>query len=337
MVRAILRALAAATRRDPAGYSPIRTNNFFLFVALLIWGNLVSGLAPVSAYPFLTLLAVLLFFPISSDPLERVPRVRMGLWPLTGRARVFLRVAAFALNPVLWATGALLAWQGRNVVLPAAVVVGAAAVRARVPRAAPRFAIGRIVPSLPGWGGLLVTNHLRAMLTILDTWLAVAIAAIGVSWRIAGNAADPAAWPMLSILVGIALSTQAQCGPDLDAIRYRLLPAAAWQVLLARDAAYLAMQALLTVGLDPVAGLAFGMTALAAGRYAAIRAGPRTERWRFASGRVLFGALQMIAGAVLSFAGVRGTAVAVALWAASLWWGARCLETTFRGSARRQG
>lgn len=88
MVLAILRTLAAVVRRGLAGYSLIRTNNFFLFVALLIWGALVSGVAPASSYPFLLLLALLLFFPISSDPLEKIPKVRMGLWPLTGRDRL---------------------------------------------------------------------------------------------------------------------------------------------------------------------------------------------------------------------------------------------------------
>jgi hypothetical protein len=74
VILAILRALATATRRDLAAYTLIRTNNFFLFIALLIWGALVSGVEPVSSYPFLALLALLLFFPISSDPLEKFPK-----------------------------------------------------------------------------------------------------------------------------------------------------------------------------------------------------------------------------------------------------------------------
>ena len=328
MAGAILRALWAVTRRDLSGFGLIRTNNFFLFVALLIWGNLVSGLAPVSAYPFLALLAVLLLFPISSDPMEKIPRVRMGLWPLTGNARVTLRIGALALNPVLWVTGLLLAWQGRSVVWPVAAAVVAALVRARAPRLAPLFAIGRIVPSLPGWVGLLMTSHLRAMLAVLDTWLALVIAVIGVSWRVAAKTADPSAWPMLSILVGIALSTQAQGGAGLDATRYRMLPAAGWRVLLARDAAYLGVQALLTVGLDPVAGVAFGMMALAAGRYPSPHSRLRAERWRFAGGRVLFGALQMIAGAAFALGGIKGAAVAITAWVVSLRWGARYLKAT---------
>jgi len=124
----------------------------------------------------------------------------MSLWPLTSHTRLALRIATLALNPVLWFAAALLAWQGRNLFWSATGVIAAVAVRARVPRQAPRFAIGRIAPALPGWGGLLVTNHLRAMLAVLDTWLAFVIALIGVVWRItADGAADPAAWRMIAI------------------------------------------------------------------------------------------------------------------------------------------
>ena len=49
----ILRALAASVRRDLKTFGALKTNNFFLFVALLIWGALVSGVEPVSSYPFL--------------------------------------------------------------------------------------------------------------------------------------------------------------------------------------------------------------------------------------------------------------------------------------------
>jgi hypothetical protein len=284
--------------------------------------------APVSSYPFLLLLAVLLFFPISSDPLDKIPRVRMSLWPLTPRDRLALRIAALALSPILWFAVVLLIRQGRSVVLPLGAVIAVAAVRARAPRGAPGFAIGRIVP---GVGSMLIVNHVRAMLAVLDTWLALVIAIIATVWRIQARDADSAAWPMLSILVGIALSTQAQCGAEFGATRYRLLPIDAWRMLLARDAAYLAMQLAMTVTLDPTTGLAFGMTALAVGRYPSLYAGLRAERWRFSSGRVLFGALQMIAGATLAFAGAKGAILAVVVWAGSVWWGGSVLAQRFRG------
>jgi hypothetical protein len=331
VVLAILRALAAVVRRDLAGYSPIRTNNFFLFIVLLIAGAFSTGVEPVSSYPFLVLLAVLLFFPISSDPLEKIPRVRMGLWPLTRRNRLMLRLAGLALSPVLWFAVVLLIRQGRRVVLPLGAVAGAAVARTWAPGLAPRFALGRVAPPLPGPAGILIRNRLRAMLALLDTWLAAVIAVIAIGWRVTTSEGDSAAWPILAILVGIALSTQAQCGADLEATRYRLLPAIPWRILLARDCAYLLVQLVLTVGLDPLAGLAFGMTALAVGRYPTLHAHLSAERWRFASGRVFFGALQMIIGAGLAFAGAKGAAIAAVIWAGSLWWGGSVLAQRLRG------
>jgi hypothetical protein len=330
VVLAILRALAAAVRRDLAGYSLIRTNNFFLFVALLIWGALVSGVAPVSSYPFLLLLAVLLFFPISSDPLEKIPKVRMGLWPIASRDRLTLRIAALALSPVLWFVVVVVVHYGQGVVLPLGAMVAAAVVRAQAPRSAPGFTIGRVVPAIPGVG-ILVVNYLRAMLAVLDTWLALIIATIAAAWRILARDADPAAWRMLSILVGIALSTQAQCGADFATTRYRLLPLGSRRIILARDSAYIAVQLAFTLALDPIAGLTFGMTTLALGRYPSLYARLRAERWRFSGGRVLFGALQMIAGATLAFAGAAGAAIAVAIWSGSVWWGGSVLAQRFRG------
>src|SRR5436190_20524768 len=103
-----------ATRRNLAAYTLIRTNNFFLFIALLIWGALVSGVEPASSYPFLALLAFLVFFPISSDPLEKLPEVRFAVWPIGARGRFVLRTASLALSPIVWITAALLIWVGRS-------------------------------------------------------------------------------------------------------------------------------------------------------------------------------------------------------------------------------
>jgi hypothetical protein len=332
VILAILRALAAATRRDLAGYSLIRTNNFFLFIALLIWGAAVSGVEPASSYPFLALLALLLFFPISSDPLEKIPEVRLGVWPIGAAGRLALRLASLALSPIFWITAALLIKRDSRMIWSAAALLAAAVVRAKTPGSVRSFAIERAAPLLPGAFGALVSHHLRQMLTVLDTWLALVLAAIGTAWRAAGESPDPAAWPILSILVGIALSTWSQCGAGLDSTRYRLLPIPAWRILLARDVAYLAVQAVLTAGLNPITGLTFGMTALAVGRYTALHANLRPQqRWRFASGRVLVGAGQMILGSTLAFAGGWAGAAAAALWLASVIWGGLTLAQRFSG------
>jgi hypothetical protein len=83
-----LRALSRAIRRDLGTFASIKVNNFFLFVALLIYGALNSGLPPKSAYPFLLLLGLLLLFPLSSDPLSRIPPDRLALWPFNPAQRL---------------------------------------------------------------------------------------------------------------------------------------------------------------------------------------------------------------------------------------------------------
>src|SRR5262249_24455716 len=161
-------------RRNLAAHALLRTNNFFLFVALLIWGALVSGVEPASSYPFLALLALLLFFPIASDPLVKILLVRLGLWPLDRSSRLALCVLGFALNPILWITGAWSRGQGLRSAGSAGALSAAAAIRTRTPRAVRGYSIARLVPSIPGGIGLLATAHLRQMLTALDTWLAIA-------------------------------------------------------------------------------------------------------------------------------------------------------------------
>jgi hypothetical protein len=105
VVLALLRALAASARRDLSTYSTLKTNNFFLFVALLIWGALVTGVKPVSAEPFLLLLGVLMLFPISSDPLDKLPAIRLALLPIDLPRRLAVRVVSLAFSPVLRMTG----------------------------------------------------------------------------------------------------------------------------------------------------------------------------------------------------------------------------------------
>jgi len=46
------------------------------------------GVEPTSVYPFLLFLFFVLLFPLSSDPLDQVPRSRLGLWPITTRERI---------------------------------------------------------------------------------------------------------------------------------------------------------------------------------------------------------------------------------------------------------
>jgi len=313
MLRAIVGALLRTVRRDLAGYGSLKTNNFFLFVALMIWGALQSGVAPVASYPFLAALGALMIVPASGDPIEKIPAVRMGLWPVSGGVRLALRTLALAMNPAFWVLGILL-WARAGWKLAAgfvtAVVVGHAFGSVRMDR--PQKAV-----VCPTW---LITNNVRQMFCVLDTWLALAIGLGGGLWRLFGHA-DPDAFPVLSILAALALSTYAQCLFALDGddglTRYRLLPVRGWRIVFAKDAAFLGVLLLVVLPLDIPRGVAFGLTALALGRYPAMRIHLPQQRWRFTSGRVLWGVLQSAGGI--------GTPlpVALALYAVSLWWAGR--------------
>jgi hypothetical protein len=165
------------------------------------------------------------------------------------------------------------------------------------------------------------------MLTLLDPYLALVISAAGTAWRIFGQA-DAAAPKILSLLVAVSISTYAQCLFALETgsgmTRYRLLPLRGWQILIAKDAAFLGLLLLLTLPLDAGVGMAFGLAALAIGRYPSLRVHLPQRRWRFSSGRVLFGVLQGLVGATLGFhAAGAGLAIAVAMYAAALYLGGR--------------
>jgi hypothetical protein len=302
---AIFRFLGRSARRGLGTFGSIKVNNFFLFVALMIWGALVSGVQPVSSYPFLLLIGLLMLFPLSSDPLSRIPRSRLGLWPLDAGQRAALRIGSLALSPIFWAAAAILVRTARPG--PALALCGAAVAARGL--AAPRWAPLRILPRGPGRLGQLIRANLRQMLTVLDTWVAVLLSLGAAAWRITARSPDPAAFPILSILVALALSTYAQCLFSLDSAsgltRYRLMPLRGWEILLAKDAAYLALLTLLLLPLDVGAGLTFGFISLAAGRYPAVSGRLPVERWRFTSGRIRFGILQCVLGTALAIGGVQ--------------------------------
>lgn len=317
---AILRALARAARRDLGTWRSLRVNNFFLFVCLLIYGAAVSGARPASSYPFLILLGLLMLFPLSSDPLARIPPSRLGLWPLGRRQRALLRGASLALSPMIW-FALFLAWRARPSLT--LVFVGLAAIGQAVnPRAGAGRSRAGMVLFPP-----LVRNNLRQMFSVLDTWLAVAIALAGSIWRVAAAHPDPAAFPIFAMLVALAMSTYAQCLFALDGdggmTRYRLLGLRDWQILVSKDAVFLGLLGVLVAPLNLPAGTTFGLTALAIGHYPSLHYRLPVQRRRFAGGRVFLGIAQMVLGAALGFGVARQGPVcllaATALYAASLW------------------
>ncbi len=274
MILAVFRALGKAVRRDLGTLGSLTVNNFSLFVALMIYGATESGVEPKSSYPFLLLLGFLLLFPMSSDPLAKAPPERLALWPLSPRQRLVLRLASLLLSPVTWLTLFLL-WKAAPSLALLFLVV-AVAIQALLAFSRHYFPPVPWVPPLPGRQGGLVRNNLRQMLTVLDPYLA------------------------------LALSTYAQCLFSLDSAsgitRYHLMPLRPWRVLMAKDAAFLAILLVLVLPLDAGVGLTFGMTALAIGHWPSVRKRLPLRRWRFAGGRVKYGAAQVVAGTTLAMA-----------------------------------
>jgi hypothetical protein len=329
---AILGALRRAAARDLSALDSLAVNNFFLFVALLVYGALNSGQPPKSAEPFFVLLGFLLLFPLSADPLGRIPKSRRALWPLDGGQRVALRLASLLLSPITWIAVLILLRAARPATALAfiAVSVGtqfAIVLSRRVAARAPAWNPLRHIPRLPGRLGALVRKDAREMLSFLDPYVAMALSAGGALYRWRSAHPDPAAFPIVGLLVALALSTYAQSLFALDGdpgmTRYRLLPLRGWQILLAKDIAFLVILGVLLLPLDPGPGITFGFAALAIGHHPSVLVGLPQQRWRFTGGRPFISALQMVGAMGLGFAEQEHRAVlllSVALWCASLWY-----------------
>lgn len=142
------------------------------------------------------------------------------------------------------------------------------------------------VPWVPPFPTLIRMN-LRQMLSVLDPYLALIIAIAGSIYRFATPKPDPGAFPILAILVALALSTYAQCLFSMDSpTRYSLLPLPGWRILLSKDAAFLLMLFILVLPLSPQAGLTFGLTSLAIGHWPSVSSRLALKRWHFTGGRI---------------------------------------------------
>jgi hypothetical protein len=324
-VNAILRAISRVMRRDLGSFATLKVNNFFLFVLFLSYSNILYHMQPHSAYPFLLLVGFLLLFPMSSDPLAKIPAARFGLWPLEASQRFALRLASAALSPVFWIALILLLLTARSLAL--AFVALAIAMQAAIATAgSPGWNAG-VRLGFPGRLGPLIAAAIRQTLSVLDTYIALLLAIGGCAYRFFFHAPDPAAYPIFALLIALALSTYAQCLFGLDnssaLTRYRLLPLPLWQILVAKDAAYLAILVILVAPLSMAAGLTSGLIALAIGHYSSVRRRGQQYRWRFTGGRVMVGVPQGVLGIGLGLAAHEASpaflAVAAVAYRASLW------------------
>ena len=296
-LRAILKALRRAVGRDLA--SSIKASNL-----------LFLGLLGKSAEALLVLLGFLLLFPLSSHPLGKIPSARLAVWPLSGWQRLGLRFASLALSPVAWIgalillktkrPGTALAFCGLAVGIQCALALGR-----RIAKRDRHWDLLRDLPQFPGRLGGLVRKNARETLSLLDPYAAALLSIGGGAYRIFAAHPDPAAFTIVGLLVALAMSTCAQSlfGLELDSgvTRYHLLPVNGWEILLAKDTAFLAILLVLLLPLDPWPGMTFGLVALAFGHHSSVLLELPQQRWRFAAGSLPFGALQVAIALAFGF------------------------------------
>ena len=325
---AILSALARSVWRDLRTFSSISGNNIALFVVIVMYQQ------PQSVAFFLMILGVLLLGPLSGDPLRKVPPDRLALWPLSTRQRVGLRLGSLALSPVVWFAIPFFIWTGGlsfGLLLIGAAVLIQVAVGLWGHRRAGRPRSRRAVrmPKFPGQLGGLIQKDLRQMLSVLDGYAAFVLALGGALYRLFGTRPDPDAFLILALVVVTAISTHGQCLFGLDLpwgiARYRVLPLRGYQILLAKDIAFLCVAAVLVAPLALLPGLAGALVALAVGHHASVLQPLPQTRWRFTGGTLwpsgFFQVFPLVAvGVATGRASLWYLGLALAAYLASLWY-----------------
>jgi len=329
-IATVLGALWTAVRRDAKSIGSFSSNNFFIVGAAFLFLGDPGAFVSLNA-----VMAVILFFPLSTDPLRKIPPVRLALWPLTNQERSLLRILSPWLNPITWLLAGLAVWKGVTMSLWA-TIAGLFIIAFAIPSlpTGSQKGIWRMMPNFPGALNQVVRKDLRQILSSLDFYGALSWSALAVITRANGKLPAEARVP-LSMLIIVALSTIAlnSFGPDGDAgmNRYRLLPVRGWQILLAKDAAFLLIAALLTAALSPLAGISAALTALAFGHYDSVMLRHHETRWRFRTsesfGRSI---IQVILLIVVGAAAGTGNSfffpAAIVFYAGSTWWFGRELE-----------
>jgi len=328
-VAAILKALARAFRRDWKTFGSLGANNL-LWVTLLL-------LQKAGTFIYL-IVGLVMLVPMSADPLRKIPPSRLALWPLERRERWMLRGLSPWLNPITWGVVGLAVWalRGRATAGLLGVGVGLFAAGfalsdAPMPRG---FGMWRRVPHFPGPLNQLLRKNLRELLSTLDFYCALLLSVSLLVYRLLALPLPHEAFLAMTLLIVLALSTYTQSLFGLDGegglSRYRLLPLAGWQLLMAKDGAFLAAALVLTLPGAPLVGLAAGLMALATGHGPTVDRSAAQVRWRFTTGSsVMYGLYQAIAmglaGSAVFFHGAWLLAACAAIWAGTVWWYGRRL------------
>ncbi len=323
-VAIIAAALVRLVWREIRSFGSVAGNNFFLVLLLITYQQAES-----SAFMFV-LLGLTLLFPLGSDALSRIPPERLALWPLTAAARLSLRVFSLLLNPLVWIAAGIWAGTGR-VALGLeflGILIAGQAIALAVERFVsrhPQRSLLRAIPAGSGWLRGLVAKDVRQILTTLDPYPVVLLSAATFIYRIAGTAPNASAYSVISVLIAVGLSTYAQSLFGLDGesglTRYRLMPLSGWKILFAKGAAVLSVLFVLVLPLRPDIGMAAGLVALAIGHHSSVLRPVFQRKWRFTSGLMPIGILQLIAMAAIG-AAIRTTPLwllfAAAIYGASL-------------------
>jgi hypothetical protein len=334
-VQAILAALWTATRRNRKSLTSFSGNN------LSCLGFALFFLQDPQALVFsLVIIGLVLFFPMSSDPLRAIPPDRLALWPLTNSERRLLRILSPWLNPLTWLLVILLIWKKVSIGLWA-LVMGLFAIGFVAPSLPlSRMSVWRRLPNFFGPLNQLVRNHLRQTLSTLDFYAGLMVAVPALFFRARGLLPPEALLPMTLVII-LTISTNAQSLFGLDGegglTRYRLLPIAGWRILVAKDVAFLSIALLLTAPLSPLGGLAAALMALTTGHHVSVTRHREQTRWRFQTGASFGGSLGQIILMILAatgtaYAGPLMFAPCVAAYVWSTWWFGRALERQALGS-----
>jgi hypothetical protein len=112
------------------------------------------------------------------------------------------------------------------------------------------------------------------------------------------------------------------------------MPLRGWQILMAKDLAYLAIALLLALPLSVPGAMGAATMALALGHRASVQSPRAQMRWRFQTGPSLGDAMAQILPMIMAGAAVAYTSTWLLLvcggaWAFSLWWFGRKIDRTW--------